>query len=298
MKIMIPCHVFEKIMFWVDKADFEVSGFGKAVFDGTNFQVLDAILLKQTGSGTHTDIDPLSLSKVQYELRETPGELRFWWHSHVNMNTFMSGTDQTTLKELGSQGWAIATVFNKRREVTSALSYKYKDLKQTPFGTTDKEETFYDDKLQTLIVYPALTDAQKVELTTQFDENVQQKKFGSASHKAGKFDSWLNYTWYEREAAEALGLTPYTYREEIKECSPEEIVMYRQEVDAYWIKQRGYAPYYNQYTAHGKNLPATTKETPDQRFDREVKELIQESGAYSGDYDQQQELRDAYGYHD
>lgn len=233
-------------MFWVDKADFEVSGFGKCIFNGTDFEVIDAILLKQEGGAAHTDIDATSLSKVQYLLREQPGELRFWWHSHVDMPTFMSHTDEKTLKELGANGWAIASVFNKKREITSAVSYKY----DSPFGTP---EIYYDAAISTQIQYPGLTEADKEELTKQFDENVKKESYnnlwpqqqywgdGQTSQGAGYLPTDY-YSTYERECSTALGISVNKFRNKINKANEAELSDLAEEIQIYWLTQRGYSP--------------------------------------------------------
>lgn len=247
MKIIIPTKVFEKIMFWVNKAEFEVSGFGKCSFNGMDFEVTDAVLLKQKGGHAHTDIEPESLSRVQYLLRDQPGELRFWWHSHVNMNSYMSSTDESTLKELGSQGWAIATVFNKRREVTSAVSYRY----NTPFGANN---TFYDATLATVIQFPDMEENEVEKLTAEYDKNVEREVYKppalysqSGSAYNGRFDEYDamddEITIYETEAAEALRVSVFVYRSWVEGAGPEELAMFQAEIDAYWVEKRGSAPF-------------------------------------------------------
>lgn len=270
----MPYPVYEKIMFWVDKADFEVSGFGKCIYDGKDFQVTNAILLKQEGGAAHTDIDPLSLSQAQYRLRGQPGEMKFWWHSHVNMPSFMSQTDKNTITELGSHGWAVATVFNKRREVRSALSYKL----NTPFG---EETSYYDDKLEFEVTYPALTETETVEYTKQFDDNVT-KEIPLAMNYMGKYgehfgnnindDGYYNRnlpavndpavddddsdatvsgfdTLFERECAQALGCTPKRFRKRYRKANQAQVDEMAEEIAIYWVTSRGIAPtdYSNMY---------------------------------------------------
>lgn len=123
--IRISDAVYQKVMYWVNKADFEVSGFGKVVQKGPlDFEVVDAYLIKQVGSAAETDIDQTALAALAYHTKDEPGELRWWWHSHVQMPVFWSGTDTKTIKDLGSNGWIIATVFNQKSEHRSALCYR------------------------------------------------------------------------------------------------------------------------------------------------------------------------------
>lgn len=125
LSIVFDRLVYEKIMHWVHKSPVEVSGLGSVVVDHeTNtLRVVDAIMLKQENTATATDIDATAISKAMYEhfRLAKPGELKFWWHSHVNMGVFWSGTDIATIEQLGGQGWFAATVFNKKNEVKSAF---------------------------------------------------------------------------------------------------------------------------------------------------------------------------------
>lgn len=113
--------VWQKINHWIQKAPGEVSGLGKVISVGGMFRVIDAILVKQENGAASTELDPASVAKAMYELRNTPGHLNFWWHSHVNMNVFWSGTDIDTIREIGRHGFVVSTVLNKKREMLSAL---------------------------------------------------------------------------------------------------------------------------------------------------------------------------------
>lgn len=120
VKVQIDDKVFRKVMHWVNKSDFEVSGLGKVEYDKENkvLHVVDAILLPQKNTSVSTEIDAEAIGKVMYQLRASP---RWWWHSHVNMGVFWSGTDLDTIKQLGNGGWFLSTVFNKRQEMKSAF---------------------------------------------------------------------------------------------------------------------------------------------------------------------------------
>jgi hypothetical protein len=123
LNLIVEDEVYQKVMHWVNKSNFEVSGLGNIVFEPeTNtLRVIDAILLKQENTSTTTDIDPSAINKAMFDLRNAPGELKWWWHSHVNMPVFWSGTDIATIKQLGGGGWFAATVFNKKQEMLSGF---------------------------------------------------------------------------------------------------------------------------------------------------------------------------------
>lgn len=129
MRVIIDNQVYQKIQYWVNKATGEVSGLGKGVWTANGaFKVTSAILLKQENTGTSTDLDPADVSKAMFELREEPGHLNFWWHSHVDMGVFWSGTDTDTIRSIGRNGFVVATVFNKKREMLSAFYTQSTDM--------------------------------------------------------------------------------------------------------------------------------------------------------------------------
>lgn len=141
MKVVIDNEVYRKIMFWVNKSSYEVSGLGTVTYDEAGiFRVNSAMLLPQKNGSTHTDIEGEDVSKLMYALRASPGDLRFWWHSHVDMPVFWSGTDMDTIKKIGAGGWFLSTVFNKKREMKSA--YYAVEGNTTPWG---KQPSFHDE---------------------------------------------------------------------------------------------------------------------------------------------------------
>lgn len=121
-KVVIDDMVYQKIMWWVNKSNNEVSGLGKVRRVGDVIHVIDVMLLPQKNSGSTTDIEGDDVGKAMFELKDTEGDLRFWWHSHVDMAVFWSGTDMDTMKKVAAGGWFVNTVFNKRREMRTAIS--------------------------------------------------------------------------------------------------------------------------------------------------------------------------------
>lgn len=142
MKIIYSELAHKKIMYWVNKCDKEVSGFSTVQYipASKTFYVKDSFLLEQEVGSAHTDIDAKSLGKLLYKTRDQRAEnfeLRLWWHSHVNMSVFWSGTDRATIEDLGKNGWIVATVFNKKNEWHSAVCVKT----SSDLGS---DVTFYD----------------------------------------------------------------------------------------------------------------------------------------------------------
>lgn len=139
--LVITPGVWEKVMYWVRACPKEIGGMGKVVYDPATkaFTVTEAYLLHQEVTGSETELDDSSLATLMYETRNDPGHLKWWWHSHVNMDTFWSGTDRSTIDTFGKRGWFTATVFNKSGKYRSALAFK---AEHTLFGNTT---VTYDD---------------------------------------------------------------------------------------------------------------------------------------------------------
>jgi len=120
--IVIENMVYQKIMHWINKSSYEVSGLGKITYKDGRITVIDAMLFPQKNGSAHTDIEGEHVAKAMYLLKDTPGDLRWWWHSHVDMDVFWSGTDRETIEKISEGGWFSATVFNKRHEMRSCLN--------------------------------------------------------------------------------------------------------------------------------------------------------------------------------
>lgn len=146
-KVIIDNEVYRRIMHWINKSDHEVSGLGMVSLqpDGI-LRVIHAMLLPQVNTGTSTDIEPEDAAKMLFKCKDLPGDLRFWWHSHVNMEVFWSGTDMDTIRKIGAGGWFLSTVFNKKREMRSAF-YSVNGT-VTPWGTHPLFQDLLDTRVE------------------------------------------------------------------------------------------------------------------------------------------------------
>lgn len=171
-RLYIPRAVFNKVMFFVSKCEIEVSGMGLCSYEpnGNYFWVRDVFLLEQEAGGAHTDIDAAALGKLEHKVlsEKLPGELNFWWHSHVNMPTFWSGTDLDTIHTIGANGYCLATVFNKKKEMRSAVCHLNTD------GYLKGKVTF-EDELET-IVYDPQTKEEEQAWERELAEKVKRPK--------------------------------------------------------------------------------------------------------------------------
>ena len=167
MNIEIPFKIYEQIDFYVQKSEVECSGLGKVIVTPTGYQVTEVTLLKQVNTATHTEIDSNAVTKAMFELRNGQGGLYFWWHSHVNMGVFWSGTDKATIEEIGVNGLCVAVVFNKKKEMRGAVWLKGSEL---------SPNLFMDD-VTTKVIHDGASDEVKAQWSKDFDEKCKTEPY-------------------------------------------------------------------------------------------------------------------------
>lgn len=124
-RILKPC--WDKIMGWAGACDTEVSGLGFVEKKDLTFTIVEVFLLKQLCGGSYTDLESDYYGKFGTQMISERMDdwnkysgLRFWWHSHVNMQPFWSGTDLSTIERLSKSGdrnaWGLSMVVNKEKK--------------------------------------------------------------------------------------------------------------------------------------------------------------------------------------
>lgn len=147
--LYIPAKIYSEILSYVNGCDIEISGMGQLKPHKGGYIVTRVHLPKQTCTGVTTEMNDMSLGKIEYECEAgkyaDDGDLLWWWHSHVDMQTFWSGVDMSTIDSFGREGARIvATVFNTKREMRTAY-------RQGPSRDGLYPSCFMDD-LKTVIV--------------------------------------------------------------------------------------------------------------------------------------------------
>jgi len=113
----------KKIKYWTEAATGEVSGLGIVEEENGKTVVREVFILDQEASGSETELKPEAVAKLMTDLMQEgkdPGKLKFWWHSHVDMGCFWSGTDDECAETLSNE-FAFSTVVNKRGESRTRL---------------------------------------------------------------------------------------------------------------------------------------------------------------------------------
>lgn len=122
--IYITQKVYNKMFQYVAATDNEISGLGIVEeLPGIGIVITDIYLLKQINTPASTELDPMDVSKLLTELAKQGKETRLllWWHSHANMDTFWSGTDNRTIEGLKSGSYFISMVVNKRFDIKARI---------------------------------------------------------------------------------------------------------------------------------------------------------------------------------
>ena len=119
LTVFLEPSVNEMLNHWVDMAKGEVSALGLVEEVSGGFLVTEVFLPEQECSSANTLISPESVAKLLIELEEKgydPQFLRFWAHSHGEMDVFWSNTDEDTMNLLANPDYVVAVVGNKRGE--------------------------------------------------------------------------------------------------------------------------------------------------------------------------------------
>jgi proteasome lid subunit RPN8/RPN11 len=107
------------MMAYIMACPVEINGFGFVRTE--NRQVVyieDVFILDQIASAADVETDPTALDRFILELIRAggnPGDIKFQWHSHVQMDTFFSVTDRLNVENWQGD-WLISLVANQRGE--------------------------------------------------------------------------------------------------------------------------------------------------------------------------------------
>lgn len=117
--VNIRPEAMKKIKMYVQACDIEISGLGEIISLGAGkFEVTDVFLYNQTCTGTSTSLSNEDLTRFAID-RLNAGKdvekIRFWWHSHVDMDAFWSGQDERAIEVIESD-YLVSFVMNKRGE--------------------------------------------------------------------------------------------------------------------------------------------------------------------------------------
>ena len=140
--ISIPLQVYNDLVAFVDHYDTEVSGCGLVEriehrFKSTEKDEADTVEIefairevylpsKQDNSGASTNIDDKVIADLLNSLLKqgkNTEHLRLHWHSHADMDTFHSGTDEDNYATLSNGDFLVSLVMNKAHKILGRVDY-------------------------------------------------------------------------------------------------------------------------------------------------------------------------------
>jgi proteasome lid subunit RPN8/RPN11 len=147
LQLVIPLDSYRKIMAYAEACDTEISGFADVEYDKETAKLIvgKVYLLEQTAGGANVHMDEEAVAKFNVEMikkgvKQLP---RLWWHSHVNMEAFFSGTDENTTEQLRNDTFNVSLVVNKRHDMKAKVNIYYEAYSTkivTLFGETEEME--------------------------------------------------------------------------------------------------------------------------------------------------------------
>ena len=124
IRLYLLPEVEERMRHYTNFAPGEVSGLGTVEEFNGGFLVTDLFLPKQTCSPGGTELDQESVATLIMELDQAgvdTGSLRFWHHSHNNLDVFWSGTDESCINNLANGDYVLSLVTNKKGHMLARL---------------------------------------------------------------------------------------------------------------------------------------------------------------------------------
>lgn len=129
-KLTIYREDYLKLVAYALEAKGEISGFLKVTEhqDGQGYHIHAPIIFEQECTGVTTDLDTTSVAKFFDNIvrvqKGDPTEYRCWWHSHVDMDVFYSGTDNKSIDEFTEDwGFVIGITVNRKGEIYTRIQY-------------------------------------------------------------------------------------------------------------------------------------------------------------------------------
>ena len=164
LKVVFPYESYLKIMRYAQICDAEITGFADVDYnpETNQFNVGEVYLLDQISAPAEVDmdadtIDAFNVQMIQNGATQLP---RLWWHSHVNMGTFFSGTDLQAIEDLKNESFTIAVVVNKKYELKASLKI-YKPI------------PIYKDDIKVMI----LPEPMPEDLVAEVEEKVKSRSY-------------------------------------------------------------------------------------------------------------------------
>jgi hypothetical protein len=207
--ITIDQGAYDDMWHLVDEVKLEVGWLGVVEQKSfLEFHIKEIFLIEQDVSAAMTELDETGLAKLYERLLDQPNgvdkvnALRFWGHSHVNMETSPSGQDETQMDlfKKNECNWFIRGIFNKHGK--AQFDVFYFDL-----GISFRDVEW---KLVRVVGHDPRRDYWKGEITAK----VKEKVYTAAPYKGGGYTGYGAYGEYGSiHKGYTPDVAPLTYRE-------------------------------------------------------------------------------------
>ena len=125
-KVQIQKEVWDKIFMYARCCPQEISGLGKIEAIHNGVKIKEVFLVDQEVDPTNTNMNAKAVYEavmVCAQKGQDTSDWGLWWHSHVNMNTFFSPTDQGTIEQLSSETPLVSICVNKAGKYTCRVDF-------------------------------------------------------------------------------------------------------------------------------------------------------------------------------
>lgn len=120
--------VYQQMRALTKACDIEISAMGIIATDDQkkeadvkeDYYVLELFVIDQECTSVSTDLDDDAFVDLIMELRDqgiSSEQVCFWWHSHVNMGTSHSGTDEAQIERFDFDSVCISAITNKKGDL-------------------------------------------------------------------------------------------------------------------------------------------------------------------------------------
>lgn len=126
MKIYLTPKAFLKLKYYAQATDGEISGLGRSYQINEEAVLVDEIYcLEQTSSSVGTELDKKAVASFydkMHRARQDTSKIRAWWHSHGDMRSFFSTTDDETINTgFKCDSYLISIVVNRKMELEGRI---------------------------------------------------------------------------------------------------------------------------------------------------------------------------------
>ena len=213
--VIINPDALTKMYIYTDECDDEIAWLGTAYRDTENniIYINDVFLFDQEIASTTVDVSSEDLSTFGEKLLQQKdgieiwNNLKVWGHSHVNMGTSPSKTDEEQMETFseGGHDWFIRIITNKKDDLRVDLFYYdqgiiYNDIPWQAHLT--KKEKEIEEKINKL--YKELEEFQEQrfnKFTNDIEQEIQLKvkKKSQTTYNNAYYNNWFNHQGYQHQ---------------------------------------------------------------------------------------------------